>query len=105
MPRQLGTSTLTVLAAVAEGSRYGFDVMDVSGLASGTVYRALGRLEELGLVASEWEEAATALAERRPRRRYYVLTTEGARQLAAARKRLAALVGGGVPRSIEDGGA
>src|ERR671910_1468300 len=44
----------------------------------GTLYKALGRLEEFGLLTSRWEEAAAA-AEGRPRRRLYELTGEGAR--------------------------
>ena len=43
----------------------------------GTLYKALGRLEQFGLVTSRWEEAAAA--EGRPRRRLYELTGEGAR--------------------------
>jgi DNA-binding PadR family transcriptional regulator len=45
--------------------------------AHGTLYKALGRLEELGLLTSRWEDAAAA--EGRPRRRLYELTGEGAR--------------------------
>ena len=44
--------------------------------AHGTLYKALGRLEERGLLTSVWEDAA---AEGRPRRRLYELTGEGAR--------------------------
>ena len=43
--------------------------------AHGTLYKALGRLEEFGLLASRWEEAAAA--EGRPRRRLYELTGQG----------------------------
>ncbi len=43
----------------------------------GTLYNALGRLEDLGLLSSRWEDAA--VAEGRPRRRLYELTGEGAR--------------------------
>jgi PadR family transcriptional regulator, regulatory protein PadR len=50
--------------------------------AHGTLYKALGRLEDLGLLASRWEDAE--LAEGRPRRRLYELTGEGARVAAAA---------------------
>ena len=42
----------------------------------GTLYKALGRLEEFGLLTSRWEEAAAA--EGRPRRRLYELTKQGA---------------------------
>jgi hypothetical protein len=52
--------------------------------AHGTLYKALGRLEELGLLTSRWEDAAAA-AEGRPRRRLYELTGEGARVAARAR--------------------
>ena len=43
----------------------------------GTLYKALGRLEEFGLLTSRWEDAGAA--EGRPRRRLYELTGEGAR--------------------------
>ena len=43
----------------------------------GTLYKALGRLEEFGLLMSRWEDAAAV--EGRPRRRLYSLTGEGAR--------------------------
>ena len=51
--------------------------------AHGTLYKALGRLEEFGLLASQWEDAAAA--EGRPRRRLYELTGEGARAAERAR--------------------
>jgi DNA-binding PadR family transcriptional regulator len=44
--------------------------------AHGTLYKALSRLEELGLLTSRWEDAAAA--EGRPRRRLYELTSQGA---------------------------
>ena len=50
--------------------------------AHGTLYKALGRLEERGLLASHWEEPAAA--EGRPRRRLYVLTAEGERAAQGA---------------------
>ena len=43
----------------------------------GTLYKALGRLEEFGLLTSRWEDPATV--EGRPRRRLYQLTGQGAR--------------------------
>ena len=42
--------TTLVLQALACGHRYGFDVMDATGLPSGTVYPVLRRLEKEGLV-------------------------------------------------------
>ena len=44
--------------------------------AHGTLYKALGRLEEFGLLTSRWEDAEAA--EGRPRRRLYELTGKGA---------------------------
>jgi PadR family transcriptional regulator PadR len=58
----------------------------------GTLYKALGRLEDQGLLASRWEDAATA--EGRPRRRLYELTAQGARAAAATAARP-----GGAPRA------
>lgn len=45
--------------------------------AHGTLYKALSRLEEFGLLTSQWEDAAVAEG-RRPRRRLYELTKGGA---------------------------
>jgi DNA-binding PadR family transcriptional regulator len=45
--------------------------------AYGTLYRALGRLEQMGLLESRWEDPAIATAERRPPRRLYRVTAEG----------------------------
>ncbi len=52
--------------------------------AHGTLYKALSRLEEFGLLTSRWEDPAAA-AEGRPRRRLYELTGEGARVAERAR--------------------
>lgn len=81
--------TALVLRAVAAGHRYGFDVMEACGLASGTVYPALRRLEKAGLLASGWEEREEAHADGRPRRRIYELTTEGHDALPRAERKLA----------------
>jgi DNA-binding PadR family transcriptional regulator len=89
MPKsRIGDATLLVLAAVARGCRFGFDIMDETGLKSGSVYRALSRLEERKLLESSWEDADEALREKRPRRRYYRLTEGGRSELSSARARL-----------------
>ena len=75
---------VSVLHAVATGSRFGFDVMDATGLTSGTVYPTLDRLEQAGLLTSTWESPAIAHAEKRPARRYFKLTAAGATALSAA---------------------
>ena len=69
--------TTLVLHALANGVRHGFDILDATGLPSGTVYPILRRLEREALVSAQWEEAAIAHAEQRPPRRYYELTAAG----------------------------
>ncbi len=91
MPRQLGFSTVTILRALSDGVRYGLDIMDRTGLPSGTVYPALQRLERMGHVTARWEGESVARAEGRPQRRYYRLTGAGAAALAAAIRRYGAL--------------
>ena len=73
-----------VLQAVANGFEYGFDIIDATGLPSGTVYPALGRLERDGLVRSAWEDERKAHREGRPARRYYRVTAPGTKALAAS---------------------
>lgn len=80
-------STGVVLLAIARGHRYGFEIMDASGLPDGTVYPALRRLEAAGLLDSSWEDEEVALGEGRPARRYYRLTPQGEASLAQALER------------------
>jgi DNA-binding PadR family transcriptional regulator len=84
-------SAAAILQAVDHGYVYGFDIMDATGLPSGTVYPALRRMEAAGLIASRWESAASAQKDQRPPRRYYELTSAGrtAQQAAARRYHLA----------------
>jgi PadR family transcriptional regulator, regulatory protein PadR len=51
--------------------------------AHGTLYKALGRLAQQGLLASTWEAPDVAEREGRPRRRLYRITGAGAQRLAA----------------------
>jgi len=83
--------TTLVLQAIAEGTRYGFDIADRTGLLTGTVYPALRRLETLGFVRSSWENEKIARREQRPARRYYEITRAGVTALAAAQKRFEGL--------------
>jgi DNA-binding PadR family transcriptional regulator len=76
-----------ILQVVEHGYRYGFDIMAVTGLASGTVYPALRRLEDAGFVISKWERASVAQAAQRPPRKYYEITKAGRTALADARQR------------------
>jgi PadR family transcriptional regulator, regulatory protein PadR len=62
----------------------------------GTLYKALSRLEEFGLLTSRWEDAA--VAEGRPRRRLYELTRQGAQVAEKALADNAARAAGRFPR-------
>lgn len=85
--KNLSLGAVMVLHALARGCMYGFDIMEETGLTSGTVYPALDRLETLGYARSEWEDARVAQAEKRPPRRYFRITTDGAQELQAALER------------------
>jgi PadR family transcriptional regulator PadR len=69
--------TALVLQALLHGHHHGFDIMDATGLPSGTVYPILRRLDAEGAVRSKWEREAVARREQRPARRYYELTSGG----------------------------
>ena len=84
MPRGFGLPALRVLQALAGGCEYGFDIIDATGLPSGTVYPALSRFERDGFVRSSWEDPVKAHRDRRPPRRYYRLTADGRRALDRA---------------------
>jgi PadR family transcriptional regulator, regulatory protein PadR len=86
--------TTLVLHALANGISHGFDVIDATGLASGTVYPILRRLEREGFVSGRWEDAAIAQAEQRPPRRYYEVPAAGKAILATALARYR------VPRAV-----
>lgn len=74
---------------------------DRTTLASyGTLYRALARLVDMGLLTSRWEDPQLAAGEARPRRRLYTLTTAGR---SAAREARAAAAP--APRSARKGWA
>lgn len=83
----LSYSAAVILQAIGSGYGYGFDVMDITGLPSGTVYPALRRMEDAGLVASKWESETTAQRDGRPVRKYYEITVTGKEALAEALKR------------------
>jgi len=69
---------LRVLVADPSAQHYGYDLMKAARLPSGTLYPMLARLQQEGLVDSEWEEPRQD-AGGRPPRKYYRLTAEGAR--------------------------
>ncbi len=84
--------TALVLRTIAAGHKYGFDLMESTGLPSGTVYPALRRMESAGYLKSRWEEAGDAHADGRPRRRIYQITERGKKALPEAEERLAEAV-------------
>jgi PadR family transcriptional regulator PadR len=54
--------------------------------AYGTLYRALGRLEKMGLLTSRWEDPHVPARENRPGRRLYTLTALGEAAADEARR-------------------
>jgi DNA-binding PadR family transcriptional regulator len=92
-----------VLSVLERQPAHGFELLrrlELVGCGSlkmkeGSLYPALYRMEERGLIKGRWEAEA---AERRgPRRRIYSLTGKGKRQLQAGRRQWAhfvAVIGG-----------
>ena len=84
---KLSHTAAMILQAIHAGYVYGFSVMEMTGLPSGTVYPAMRRLERDELIRSHWEQQAIADAEQRPPRKYYKLTRAGKLTLEASQKR------------------
>lgn len=86
----LELAILELAAARGDDPFHGFELAkalaDADGskalTAHGTLYKALGRLAERGLLEDEWEDPDVALGEGRPRRRLYRITGAGARRVA-----------------------
>jgi len=57
-PLRFSHTSALILQTISQGYRYGFDIMDVTGLPSGTVYPALRRLERDQLIQSKGESEA-----------------------------------------------
>ena len=90
---------LAICAAAADLRRrstsefHGYEIAKTIGDASdgrlltayGTLYRALARLEKMGLLTSRWEDPAIPARENRPGRRLYTLTALGDAALQTAR--------------------
>jgi len=81
--------TLDVLEQLlgAVGPRWGLMVIKETGRPAGTIYPILDRLERLGWVSSEWDDASDRPG---PRRRLYELTgtaVPAAQRLVAERRR------------------
>jgi len=84
---KLSHTSALILQALDAGFVYGFSIMEMAGLPSGTVYPAMRRLERDDLIRSQWEKQSIADAEQRPPRKYYKLTAAGKSTLDASRKR------------------
>lgn len=76
---QAGSHGFALAKAMAEAG----DTRELT--ATGTLYRALHRLDAAGLVESWWEDPNEAADAGRPRRRSYRITRAGAVALANAR--------------------
>ncbi len=83
----LSYAATSILLAISNGYEYGFDIMDFTGLPSGTVYPALRRLEDSDLVSSQWEKEALAQKDQRPPRKYYTISDVGETALEGALRR------------------
>jgi len=99
---KLSHTAAMILQAVHAGYLYGFSVMEITGLPSGTVYPALRRLEQDGLIRSQWEPQSKADAELRPARKYYKLTPSGRATLEASQKRYPLLAKLGQSAEVEN---
>jgi PadR family transcriptional regulator, regulatory protein PadR len=66
---------LRMFLADPTANYWGFEIMKATGLASGTVYPLLARLEGMDWLESGWDDEQEMSG--RPRRRYYRLTGEG----------------------------
>jgi DNA-binding PadR family transcriptional regulator len=78
-----------ILAATLSGGEYhGYELAQRVDrprplIGHGTIYKALGRLEGMGLLSSRWEDAEVAELARRPRRRLYRINAAGAAAAAS----------------------
>jgi DNA-binding PadR family transcriptional regulator len=89
--KALPVGAVMILHALARGAAYGFDIIEETGLTSGTVYPTLERLESTGLARSKWEDSEEARAEGRPARRYFQITADGKAVLIEALDRYRAI--------------
>jgi DNA-binding PadR family transcriptional regulator len=74
---------LAVMLADPAGEHYGLQLMQQTGIASGTLYPILTRLQAAGWLGARWEDEDPSDAGR-PVRRYYQLTAEGAERARVA---------------------
>ncbi len=75
-PRAPSKATRLALNALLDApeSLHGYEIMQLTGVGPGTLYPMLARLEDQGMLASQWQEAKL---EGRPPRHIYSLTEAG----------------------------
>jgi DNA-binding PadR family transcriptional regulator len=78
------TRTLLAFLEAPRNWRYGYDLMRVASLSSGTLYPLLARLTEDGWLESRWEESEVP---GKPPRQLYRLTATGRIQAHQALER------------------
>ncbi|QTX05933.1 PadR family transcriptional regulator [Agromyces archimandritae] len=114
LPLELSILEAGLELQAADGDFYGFALAkriaehagDSGALtAHGTLYKALGRLTEAGLLESEWEDPAASEREGRPRRRLYRVSGLGERAASAAAAAQAAARAAAAPRTAPVGKA
>ena len=82
-----GAAELAILSLLKKGEKYGLELLDTLrdrpaiGVADGSLYPLLARLEREGRVSTRWVPGAGA----GPPRKYYRLSKEGLRALEAMR--------------------
>ena len=76
------TEVLRAFMASPTDDLYGYQLLQMTGLPSGTLYPILARLEFYGWVESRWEDLDPEL-EGRPVRRFYRLTQDGLQQASS----------------------
>jgi PadR family transcriptional regulator, regulatory protein PadR len=67
---------LQVFLGEPKDDHYGFEIAECAGVAAGSIYPILARLEKAKWLKSQWELIDPAIEGRRPRR-YYKLTSTG----------------------------
>ena len=90
---KLSHTAAIILHAIAAGHSYGFNLMEATGLPSGTIYPAMRRMERDELIRSAWEDQAIADKEQRPARKYYKVTGAGRTALKTSLSRYPLLEG------------
>jgi DNA-binding PadR family transcriptional regulator len=73
-----------VLLDAPSEETFGFELAQVSGLPSGTIYPILHRLEQGGWISGRWQDADNSVDDLPRRRRYYRLTGAGRREAQRA---------------------